>query len=30
VAATEWCNFVMAHGFADEGASASVYRSPLC
>ncbi|HET9311484.1 MAG TPA: extensin family protein [Actinomycetota bacterium] len=30
VAAAEWCNFVMAHGFADEGASASVYRSLLC
>jgi hypothetical protein len=30
VATAEWCNFVMAHAFADEGASASIYRSPLC
>lgn len=26
----EWCNFVMAHGFADVGASSAVYDSPVC
>jgi hypothetical protein len=30
VATAEWCNFVMAHGFADEPASAAILRSPLC
>ncbi|HEY6567853.1 MAG TPA: extensin family protein [Actinomycetota bacterium] len=30
VATAEWCNFVMAHGFADQPASAAILRSPLC
>ena len=30
VAYTEWCNFVMAHGFADQGATAAIYRSLVC
>lgn len=30
VSYAEWCNFVMAHGFADASASDRVYRSVLC
>jgi hypothetical protein len=30
VAYSEWCNFVMAHGFKDVTASAAAYRSYLC
>lgn len=26
----DWCNFVMAHGFRDAGATSAVYRSFLC
>jgi len=30
LAYSDWCRFVMAHGFRDVGASAAVYRSALC
>ncbi len=30
VTTAEWCDFVMAHGFADVSASAAIVRSPLC
>ncbi len=30
VAYSDWCNYVMAHGFRDAGANSAVYRSQLC